>query len=313
MRAACMDMAGNSEKPYVYQETVLHKELQALVDAAFHVVWPNGLEEQRAKISGVLVAKKPSVTSQFLESLPALKVVGNHGVGYDNIDVRACKSRGVRVGTTPGVLDNTAADMAFALLLASARRVIEGDHQAKEPSTKSFDLNWFGYQVSGANIGIIGMGRIGFQIAKRARGFNMKVFYHNRTPHPKDVEDAAQATYVPVLYDLLQKSDFIVLVAPGSKENYKMISKAEFAAMKKNAIFINIARGNLVDQGALVESLKSGHLAAAGLDVTDPEPLPRDNPLLSLPNVIITPHIGMSTVLIQLLSMFSCFDDITFV
>ena len=278
-------------KPYVYQETTFHDEQQALLDNAFNVVWPATLEENREKVSAVVATKYPKINADFLDSLPALKVVANHGVGYNHIDIEACQSRGIKVGITPGVLSDTTADMAFALLLASARRVVEGNETSKSPLTKGFDMNWLGYQVSSATIGIIGMGRIGFEIAKRSRGFDMKVLYHNRNCCPKEVEEAVQATYVP-LYDLLKHSDYVVLVVPGLKENSKMIGKAEFAAMKKKAIFINVSRGSLVDQEALLESLSSGHLAAAGLDVTDPEPLPRDHPLLSLNNVIITPHTG---------------------
>ena len=280
-------------KPYVYLEATFHDEQQALLEKVFNIVWPATLEQHRSKVSAVVVAGYPKITAEFLDSLPAVKVIGNHGVGYDHIDVEACQSRGVRVGITPGVLSDAAADMAFALLLASARRVVEGDQTSKNPLTKGFDMNWFGYQVSGATIGIIGMGRIGFEIAKRSKGFGMKVFYHNRTCCPKEVEEAVQATYMPTLLDLLKCSDYVVLGVPGSKDNFKMIGRAEFAAMKKNSIFINIARGNLVDQDALLESLSSGHLAAAGLDVTDPEPLPRDHPLLAQKNVIITPHTGM--------------------
>ena len=290
-----MSMAGEKKKPYVYVETVLADELQSMIDEVFHVVWPSQVEEHRSKISGIIVIKKPKISSEVLDSFPALKVVGNHGVGYDNIDVRACRDRGIRVGTTPGVLSDTTADMAFALLLSSARRVVEGDAIAKNSQTTSFDMNWFGYQVSGATIGIVGMGRIGLQVARRARGFDMKVLYHNRNQRPKEVEDTIQATYVPNLHDLLKKSDFVIMVIPASKESYRMIGRAEFAAMKKTAVFINIARGSLVDHDALTEALKTGQLAAAGLDVTDPEPLPRDHPLLSLPNVTITPHTGKTT------------------
>lgn len=283
------------EKPYVYQETGLPAELQALIDDAFRVVWPNDLASDpdlRKKVQGVLVIKRPSITAEFLESMPALKVLGNHGVGYDRIPVALCRERGVRVGTTPGVLSDTTADMAFALLLAAARRVVEGNALAKDPQTAAFDLNWFGFQVSGAALGIVGMGRIGYEVARRARGFNMKVLYHNRKPCSKEVEEGVQATYVPGLHDLLSQSDFVVLAAPGSKENFRMFGQAEFAAMKKGAVFVNIARGTLVDQDALTHSLQQGHLGAVGLDVTDPEPLPRDHPLLAMTNVTLTPHSG---------------------
>ncbi len=287
--------AMEAEKPYVYQEIKLPAELQALIGDAFHVVWPDNLaadRDLREKVAGVFVIKYPTITAEFLDSMPALKVLGNHGVGYEHIPVALCRARGVRVGTTPGVLSDTTADLAFALLLAAARRVVEGDAICRDPRTTAFELNWFGLQVSGATIGIIGMGRIGFQIARRACGFNMKVLYHNRKPCSKGVEEDVQATFVPDLYNLLGQSDFVVLAAPGIKENIRMIGRAEFASMKKNAVFVNIARGNLVDHDALTDSLQQGQLGAAGLDVTDPEPLPRDHPLLALRNVTITPHNG---------------------
>ena len=284
------------EKPYVYQGTMVHRDLQALLEREFNMVQPESREKFKDKISAIFVFLSPKVTSELIATLPNLKVVGNCSVGYDHVDVRACIARGVRVGYTPEVLNDTTADMAWALLLAAARRVVEGDQISKSPETSRMDPNWFGYQVSGMTLGIIGMGRIGLEVAKRAVGFNMRILYHNRNHCSKEDEDLVQATYVSSLPDMLGQSDYVVLVAPGGKETYNMMGREQFGAMKKNGIFVNISRGSLVDQDALVEALSGGTIAAAGLDVTNPEPLPRDHPLVTLPNVTITPHTGSQTL-----------------
>lgn len=289
------NLATSADKPYVYQVYRVHPEIQRMLDENFHVVWDNELEKYRDKVSSIFVHITPRVTKELLASFPNLKVIGNCAVGYDNIDLEACKTRGIRVGYTPGVLSDTTADMSFALLLAVARRVVEGDRIGKSPDTTHFDQGWFGLQVSGMTCGIIGMGRIGTEVAKRARGFDMRILYHNRNQKPKEIEEQLQVTYSS-LDNLLTQSDFVILVAPASKETYRMMGRAQFSAMKKTAVFVNISRGSLVDHGALLEALQSGTIAGAGLDVTDPEPLPRDHPLLSLPNTIITPHSGSATL-----------------
>ena len=254
------------------------------------MIQPADLEKHREKILAVFCFVSPPVNADLIASLPNLRVVGNSAVGYNHIDLKACAARGVRVGYTPDVLNAATADMAWALLLAAARRVVEGDCRA------CFDMSWLGFQVSGTTLGIIGMGRIGLEVAKRARGFDMRVMYHNRSQRPKETEEAVKATYVPSLSDLLGQSDYVVLVAPASTETHKMMSREQFRAMKQTGIFINISRGSLVDQDALVQALREGSIAAAGLDVTDPEPLPRDHALLTLPNVTITPHTGSATL-----------------
>ena len=285
----------DESKPLVYQETVLHPELQQMLDDSFTIVWPEEVNKFRTRILGMFAASQPApIDEGLLDKFPALKVVGRHGVGYDSVNVTACRTRGVRVGNTPDTLNDTTADMAFALLLATARRVCEGDKICRDPGTKSFDLNWFGYQVSGQVLGIVGMGRIGMEIAKRGRAFSMPILYHNRHQCDPSIEERVGATYVPTLHELLEQSDFVVAVIPGSKENVGLFGEAEFAAMKKSAVFINIARGVLVNQEALVAALSSNQIAAAGLDVTTPEPLPRDHPLLQLPNVTFSPHSGES-------------------
>lgn len=283
-------------KPFVYQLCILPPELQQLLDDSFNIVQLAQVEEYRDKITAICCFVGHRVGEELIASFPNLKVVGNIAVGYEHVDIKACFRRGIRVGYTPNVLNAATADMGWALLLAAARLVVQGDKLSKDPSTKEFDSNWYGYQVSGMTLGIIGMGRIGLEFAKRAMGFDMKLLYHNRHPYSKEIEESVNAKYMAKLDDLLCQSDFVVLLAPSTPETYHMISSPQFKAMKKTSIFVNIARGKLVDQDALVAALQDGTIAAAGLDVTDPEPLPRDHPLLTLHNVTITPHTGSATL-----------------
>ena len=284
------------DKHHVYQDVPLGcNSFQQEVNNAFNIVTDETLEQYRDKIVGIYVVAKP-IRGEFIKSLPALKVIGCNSVGYDHVDVQTAAGLGVKVGYTPFAVDNATADTAMMLLLGSARRIVEGDKIARDPSTLVYPGNAFlGQEVSGSTIGIIGMGRIGTKIAKRALGFDMKVLYYNRRQKSAEEERDVCATYVPVLNKLLEQSDFVVLVAPSTKETYRMIGREQFKAMKKSGIFINIARGALVDHDALVKALKNGEIAHAGLDVTDPEPLPRDHPLLSMTNVTFTPHVGAET------------------
>ena len=284
------------EKPLLYQGDRYPDELQEMIENVFCVLRPDDPDLEAKKKEVVAFVQHVPIDDKLLDQFPALKVIGNHGVGYDHIDVPACLSRGIKIGYTPKVVDDATADMAFALLLSSARRVCEGDSIVRDPSTTSFDMNWFGYQVTGATLGIIGMGSIGMKIAKRALGFSMKILYNKRHRHEESVEKALSAEYYASLHEMLPKCDFVVLAIPGIKENKKMFSTKEFGAMKKTAILVNIGRGSVVDQEALYSALVDGTIAAAGLDVTSPEPLPRDHPLLKLPNLTISPHTGTATL-----------------
>ena len=287
----------STTKHYVLQRAIRNSEYgHQAINEAFNIVTTENLEEYKEKIVAILTFGNPTINGELMKSLPAVKVIGCNSVGYEHVDVQTAARLGIRVGHTPFVLDNATADTAMTLLLGSARRIIEGDKIARDPSTLAYPGNAFlGQEVSGSTIGIVGMGRIGTKIAKRALGFDMKVLYYNRRQKLAEEEREVCATYVPVLNELLEQSDFVVLVAPSTKETYRMIGKEQFKAMKKSGIFINIARGVLVDHDALVEALKNGEIAHAGLDVTDPEPLPRDHPLLSLTNVSFTPHVGSAT------------------
>uniref|UniRef100_A0A672HQU4 Glyoxylate reductase/hydroxypyruvate reductase n=1 Tax=Salarias fasciatus TaxID=181472 RepID=A0A672HQU4_SALFA len=243
------------------------------------------------KIQAVFVWYYPRVERSLLRLLPSLKVVANGGVGIDHLDVAYISSLGVKVANTPDVVNNATADTAMGLLLASARKIVEGEF--KEISHKPFLM---GVEVSGSTVGIVGMGRIGYKVAQRSRGFDMKILYHNRSRRQNvEDEEAVGATYCQKIDDLLRESDFVVLVVNLTAETTGLIGQRELSLMKPTATLVNVSRGLVVDQDALVKALQSGTIGAAALDVTHPEPLPRDHPLLHLPQVLITPHIGTST------------------
>ncbi len=247
-----------------------------------------------ARADGLYTMLTDRVDEELLEQAPRLRVVSNMAVGYDNIDVAACTRRGIPVGHTPGVLTDTTADLAFALILAAARRLVEAvDYvRAGKWTTWSPDL-FLGYDVYGSTLGILGLGRIGTAVARRATGFGMRVLYHSRTRH-EEVEAALGITYVD--FDtLLGESDILSIHTPLTEETYHLIGAAELSRMKSTAILVNTARGGVVDPMALYQALKNGTIAYAALDVTEPEPIPADHPLLSLPNCIVVPHIGSAS------------------
>jgi glyoxylate reductase len=236
----------------------------------------------------------PIVDDARLARFPNLKVVSNFGVGVDHIDLAAAKARGIPVGNTPGILDGATADLAFALLLAAGRRVVEGDRYARGPHFTHYDPSYMlGREVHSSIIGIFGMGRIGRQVAMRARGFGMTVLYHNRN-RDDEAEIALGARYA-TKSDLLAAADYVVLCVPLTPDTRGLIGAAELAQMKPTATLVNVARGAVVDKDALTDALKAKRIFAAALDVTDPEPLPRDHPLLALDNLVITPHLGSAT------------------
>jgi glyoxylate reductase len=245
-------------------------------------------------VAAIYTYGHPTVDGALLDRLAGVRVISNFGVGVDHIDVAAATARGIPVGNTPGVLDGATADMAFALLLAAGRRLVEGDRYARGPNFLHYDPSYMlGREVHGSTLGIIGMGRIGEQVARRARGFDMTVLYHNRQRKPA-AEEALGAKYVGQ-DELLATSDYVMLTVPLTPQTHGLIGNAELARMKRTAILINVARGAVVDTDALAEALASRTIYAAALDVTAPEPLPRGHPLLRLDNVIIAPHLGSAT------------------
>jgi gluconate 2-dehydrogenase len=241
---------------------------------------------------GALLTAGDRVDEALLERCPRLKVVANIAVGYNNLDLAACTRHGVLATNTPDVLNEATADHAWALLLAAARRVGESERWLRAGQWKRWTFEMFmGAEISGTTLGILGMGRIGRAIARRASGFRMPVIYHNRTRLSPDAESGA--VYVE-FSELLRESDHLVLVVPYSTAVHHVIDAAALAQMKKTAVLVNIARGGVVDDAALVGALRSGRLAAAGLDVYENEPAVHPG-LLELENVVMTPHIASST------------------
>ena len=238
------------------------------------------------------------LTEQFprplLASLSRLRVVANMAVGYDNLDPAAAAELGIWVTNTPGVLAETTADFAFALLLAAARRVAESDRDVRAGGWKTWSPTGFlGQDIHGATLGVVGLGQIGDAVARRARGFGMRVLYTARSP--KQATEAAIGAEWSSFEALLAAADFVSIHVPLTPETHHLFDAAAFARVKPGAVLVNTARGGVIDQDALVRALRRGRLAAAALDVTDPEPLPLAHPLFTFPNVLITPHIASAS------------------
>jgi len=246
-------------------------------------------------VNGVMATVMDKFDEATLAQAPDLKVISNIAVGYNNIDVPAATQRGIRVTNTPGLLDDTTADLTWALLMAAARRIAEGDAYVRAGEWKiAFGVQYFlGQDIHHATLGVIGMGRIGQAIARRAGGFDMRVIYHNRSRLAEEEEKRLDATWVE-RDRLLAESDFVVVMAPYSPATHHLIGAAEIAKMKPTAILVNTARGGVVDDAALVEALREKRIAGAGLDVFEGEP--KVNPgYLGLRNVVMTPHIGSAS------------------
>jgi gluconate 2-dehydrogenase len=255
---------------------------------------PDMLGERLRDKQGVMCALTDRIDGGILAQAPQLKVVANIAVGYNNIDVAACTARGVMATNTPGVLDDSTADLAWALMLAAARRLTEVESYIRGGEWTGWRLKqWLGVDVHHATLGIFGMGRIGQVIARRASGFDMRILYHNRKRVAADIERRLNATYVSK-EGLLKEADFVVLQVPYSQETHHLIGAAELKLMKPTAILVNSTRGGVIDDAALIEALQAGTIRAAGLDVFENEP--RLHPgFLELRNVVLAPHIGSST------------------
>jgi lactate dehydrogenase-like 2-hydroxyacid dehydrogenase len=252
------------------------------------------LLEEAAGAVGIYSMLTDTIDVAVLDRAPELKVVSNMAVGVDNIDLAHCQKRGIAVGHTPGVLTDTTADVAWMLLMAASRRMVEGIDQVRQglwgPWDPSGDLS---FDVAGTTLGVIGMGRIGRAVAARAVGFSMDIVYAARTPK-LDVEEATSARFV-TLDELYTVADHIVVAVDLNDSTRGLIDSDALGAMKPTANLVNVSRGAVVDTDALVEALATGSIRCAGLDVTDPEPLPSNHPLVALPNCTIVPHIGSST------------------
>ena len=253
------------------------------------------VQRSKGKV-GILTMLTDRVDAAFMDAVgEQLKVISQMAVGYDNIDISAARVRGIAVGNTPGVLTDTTADLAFTLLLAAARRILEGARYVEQGDWKFWHPSvLLGRDLAGATLGIVGFGRIGRAVAKRAAGFSMRILAYS--PSLTDEEARAANVERAGLELLLRESDFVSLHTPLNDQTRHLINADTLRLMKPTAILINTARGGVVDQAALYEALTTGVIGGAALDVTSPEPLPADDPLLKLPNVLIVPHIGSATV-----------------
>ena len=266
-------------------------------------VWQDELPPSRDELlaavegcAGILTLLTDRVDAELLDRAgPDLKVVSNFAVGFDNIDVAECTRRGIPVGNTPGVLTETTADLAWALLMAAARRVVEGADYVRAGRWRTWGpMLLMGPDVHGATLGIVGFGRIGQAVARRARGFGMTVLYHEPDPLPREVTDPLGAEYAE-LDDLLGRSDFVSLHVNLTDTTRGLVNAERLRLMKPTAVLVNTARGPVVDSRALHDALRDGVIGAAALDVTDPEPIPLGDPLVGLPNCLIVPHIASAS------------------
>ena len=250
-------------------------------------------DARRGELAGLLSLLTMPVDAALLDRLPALRVVSNMAVGYDNVDLEACAARGIPVGHTPGVLTDATADLTLALLLAAARRLPEASLDVREGRWQTWTPDgWLGVQLRDATVGIVGLGKIGYAVGERLRGFGARLVYAARREHAEAEELGARR--LP-FQQLLAVSDFVTLHVPLTPETEAMIDAAALAKIKPGAILINTSRGGVVDQEALLAALRQGRLRAAALDVTTPEPLPADHPLVDEPRCLIVPHIGSAT------------------
>jgi glyoxylate reductase len=293
-----------SVRPKVFVTRVIPDAgLRLIKDACDAEIWPDQLpppaavlRQKVADCAGLVSLLTDTIDGAFLDKATKLKVVSNFAVGFNNIDVKACTERGIRVGNTPGVLTDATADMAFALLITAARRIVEGHQYTLAGKWKTWEpLGHLGQDLAGRTLGIVGMGRIGYALAKRCRGgWDMSVLYHDVYRNEK-AEKELGARQVD-LDTLLRESDFVSLHTDLNDKTRGLIGAEALAKMKKTAVLINTARGPLVDTKALTAALRNGTIFAAGLDVTDPEPIAINDPLLKLPNVVVVPHIASATV-----------------
>ncbi|MFC1949851.1 2-hydroxyacid dehydrogenase [Chloroflexota bacterium] len=292
-------------KPKVFVTRLIAREaLDKIAGATEMEVWQEELPppyevllEKARDAEGLLTLLTDNINASLIGKSPKLKVISNMAVGYDNIDIEEATRCHIAVGNTPGVLTGTTADFAFTLLMAAARRIAEADRYTRQGRWQTWEpMTLLGQDIHNATLGIIGLGRIGAEIARRAGGFNMKVLYHDSIRRSREEEVRLGVEYVPELKTLLARSDFISIHVPLTPETNHLIGNKEFALMKPTAVFINTSRGSVVDQKALYEALKAGKIFSAAIDVAETEPIAPDDPLLTLDNIIIAPHIASASV-----------------
>ncbi|TBR59019.1 D-glycerate dehydrogenase [Westiellopsis prolifica IICB1] len=280
----------------------LPTQLHRLEEVANVEVWPERqappyevLLEKAKEIDGLLCLLTDQIDQQLIEVSKSLKVISQMAVGFDNIDIPTATARRIPVGNTPGVLTDATADLTWALLMAAARRVVEADRFVRSHLWQTWEPDLLlSPDIAGATLGIVGFGRIGQAVARRAKGFNMQIIYTSKHRCNSELEQILGAEFADFA-SLLQTSDIVTIHTPLSAETYHLFGEAEFALMKQSAILINTARGAIVNPDALYQALHTGEIAAAAIDVTEPEPIPTNSPLLTLDNLIITPHIGSAS------------------
>ncbi|NLC58740.1 MAG: D-glycerate dehydrogenase [Armatimonadetes bacterium] len=291
---------GQSYKVWVTRR-IPEAGIEMLREAAEVEVWEDELPPPRdlildkiGELDGILALLTDRMDAAVMDRAKKLKVIANYAVGFDNVDVPAATERGILVTNTPGVLTETTADLAFTLLMATARHIVPSDRYTREGRWKTWGpMLFLGQDIHHAALGLIGLGRIGAEVAKRARGFDMRVRYFDPIRN-EEAERRLGIEYAD-LDTILKESDFVSLHTPLTPETRHLIGARELALMKPTAILINTSRGPVVDQKALYEALKNRTLYAAGLDVFDVEPVPKDEPLLSLDNVVAVPHIASAS------------------
>ena len=291
-------------QPKVFVARLIPDEGLNLVKAACDFdIWEGELPPPRevllekvADRDGLLSLLTDRVDAELMDAAPGLKVISNYAVGYDNIDIAEATRRGLPVGNTPGVLTDTTADFAFAMIMAAARRIPEGANYVRAGKWRTWGpLLLLGQDIHGATLGVIGFGRIGQAVAKRAQGFDMRVLAYDPYQDPSAAK-ALGAELLDDLDELLQQADFVTTHTLLTDETYHLIGERELGLMKPTAILVNTSRGPCVDPDALYRALKDGEIAYAGLDVTEPEPINADSPLLELDNCVIVPHIASASV-----------------
>ncbi len=290
-------------KPRVYVTRQIFPDALDLIEKTADLeLWPEDeppspeqLREAMSDVDGAIINVMDRIDAPLLDAAPKLRVLSQVAVGLDNVDIPEATKRDILVGYTPGVLAKSTADLAFGLLLAVARRVVESDKWVREGNWKisHHPMFWLGAEVNGSTLGILGLGGIGLEMAKRAKGFDMKVLYHSRTRKPEIAKEYGlkYASFKRVLTE----SDFISIHVPLTPKTNRFIGEKQFKMMKPTAILVNLSRGPVVDTDALYKALKEGWIAGAGLDVFDPEPVPVDHPVLKLDNVVVLPHIGSAS------------------
>jgi glyoxylate reductase len=290
-------------KPRVYVTRQIFPDALDLIEKSAELeLWPDDeppspeqLMEAMSNVDGAIINVMDRIDAPLLDAAPKLRVLSQVAAGLDNIDIPEATKRDIMVGYTPGVLAKSTADLAFALLLAVARRVVESDKWVREGNWKisHHPMFWLGSEVNGSALGILGLGGIGLEMAKRGLGFDMKVLYHSRT-RKRDLEKEYGLKYAS-FKRVLAESDFLSIHVPLTPQTNHFIGEKQLKMMKPSSILVNLSRGPVVDTEALHQALTKGTIAGAGLDVFDPEPVPTDHPILGLDNVVVLPHIGSAS------------------